>query len=229
MNNSIKKKSKVLVIEDDPLSVFYIESCLANSTYEIIGVAGNELEAFDALNSLSHDVLIADIRLKDSLIFSVLDKFNSIQFPIIFITSHLEDNIYYQTTKYSNSLFISKPFHKFSLISALNKLVVKDSEETYIKIIVKNSNLLILANNVKYIFSEGNYSTLTLYNGRKFSKKKPLKYYEENYKDHFFRINRNYLVNKTELSLENISNKLLKLDDFTVPIGRQYFANINKF
>lgn len=223
---------KILLIEDDIFGITYIESILHETAYEIVGIAKNLIEAKSLLKSLRPDILISDINLGNDLVFDALNEVNLGKLPIIFITSMLHEAIFKQTNIYPNSLFITKPFHKFTLLSALSNFAsnVKVSNvEKFIKVSGKKTRININVTNIKYIESEGNYSTIHLFDGKRFSKKVSLKYFESNFANTFARIHQSYLLNNELVSLELLNNKMVNLDGLSVPIGRKYIDNLNKF
>lgn len=85
--------TKVLVADDDPLTLSGIELLLADSNFRVIGRARSGLEVLDSLGSLRPEMLILDIRMPER---SGLDVLRTVRSrgdlrPIVLLTSSIND------------------------------------------------------------------------------------------------------------------------------------------
>lgn len=121
----IQNKYKVVVIEDDPMWLIFIESILFDSDYKIVGSANNIDDAKSIINTLNPDLLICDIRLNDSLVFPLFEcsSFNS--FPVVFMTSSIDLENLSKTQLIPQNALLLKPFHQFTLLSTLCLFCIK--------------------------------------------------------------------------------------------------------
>ncbi len=85
--------TKVLVADDDPLTLSGIELLLADSNFKVIGKARSGLEVLDSLGSLRPEMLILDIRMPER---SGLDVLRTVRSrgdlrPIVLLTGSIND------------------------------------------------------------------------------------------------------------------------------------------
>ena len=85
--------TKVLVADDDPLTLSGIELLLADSNFRVIGRARSGLEVLDSLGSLRPEMLILDIRMPERSGLDVLRTLRSRGDlrPIVLLTGSIND------------------------------------------------------------------------------------------------------------------------------------------
>ncbi len=85
--------TKVLVADDDPLTLSGIELLLADSNFKVIGKARSGLEVLDSLGSLRPEMLILDIRMPERSGLDVLRTLRSRGDlrPIVLLTGSIND------------------------------------------------------------------------------------------------------------------------------------------
>lgn len=85
--------TKVLVADDDPLTLSGIELLLADSNFKVIGKAHSGLEVLDSLGSLRPELLILDIRMPERSGLDVLRTLRSRGDlrPIVLLTGSIND------------------------------------------------------------------------------------------------------------------------------------------
>ena len=85
-------RTRVLIIEDEPVVALDIEAIVAESGHEVAGIARTHQEAVDLFSSASVSLVLADIQLADGS--SGIDAVNEIlqdaDVPVIFITAYPE-------------------------------------------------------------------------------------------------------------------------------------------
>ncbi len=86
---------------------------------EIIGNADGVLTGFNAINQLKPDLVLLDIQMTDGTGFNLLNKFDTPNFNVIFITAHEE--YAFQAIKASALDYILKPVDPEELINAVRK------------------------------------------------------------------------------------------------------------
>lgn len=85
--------TKVLVADDDPLTLAGIELLLANSNFKVVATAGSGMEVLDALGSARPEMLILDIRMPERSGLDVLRTLRSRgdTRPIVLLTGSIND------------------------------------------------------------------------------------------------------------------------------------------
>jgi CheY-like chemotaxis protein len=85
-------RSRVLIIEDEPVVALDIEAIVADSGHEIAGIARTRQEAVDLFRASDISLVLADIQLADgsSGIDAVNDILEHADLPVIFITAYPE-------------------------------------------------------------------------------------------------------------------------------------------
>ncbi len=118
-------RTKILIIEDDPIWSICVETIIQESNYELIGSANTISKAKALIDGYKPDVVISDIRIQNSTVFDFLLGEIKYDFPILFMTNHLDSDIFDLSTKIPKSTYLAKPFHKFTLLAALDLLISK--------------------------------------------------------------------------------------------------------
>lgn len=85
-------RTRVLIIEDEPVVALDIEAIVADSGHEVAGVARTRQEAVDLFRAGDVQLVLADIQLADgsSGIDAVNDILEDSDVPVIFITAYPE-------------------------------------------------------------------------------------------------------------------------------------------
>jgi len=85
--------TRVLVADDDPLTAAGIEMLLANSNFEIVGLARSGTEVLDSLGGARPDIMVLDIRMPERSGLEVLRTLRARgdTRPIILLTGSIND------------------------------------------------------------------------------------------------------------------------------------------
>jgi len=87
---------------------------------EVIGQAHNVSSAHDLIRMLKPDLILLDIKMPDGSGFDLLNKFNKIDFKVIFITAHEEYAI--KAFRFSALDYLLKPIDPSELVTAVEKV-----------------------------------------------------------------------------------------------------------
>jgi two-component system, LytTR family, response regulator LytT len=231
----ITKKSKILIIEDDPLWSLFVESIFeGEKEFELIGIANTLTQAEEIIENDAPDLLLCDIRINDSLVFKLFEQDKYFDLPKIFMTNQLDYHTYDTVQLISKSTFIAKPFHKFTLLASLNLLLKKypiatgTIEEGYIEVRNIYSQIVKLKfEEVAYIQADGNYSIINTLNHKKFVRKKSLSQILTGLDERFIQVQKAYVVNKDFIEKIDLNTKNILINDSNIPIGRKYREVIN--
>jgi CheY-like chemotaxis protein len=118
---------KILVVEDDIVVLRVLEWRLQNLGYEVCGKAETGEEALDLVASKEPDIVLMDINIRGDVdgieTARIIKKNNNI--PVIFVTSHSEDEMVRRAKEIHPDGFIRKPFEDDDLRVAI-QLALKE-------------------------------------------------------------------------------------------------------
>lgn len=209
-------KLEAIIIDDEEASRNVLKSYL--STYckniSLLGEASDIVEGEQLIKEHNPQVVFLDIEMPFGNGFDLLDKLESIDFEVVFITAY--SNYAIKALNLSASYYLLKPIDIDELISAVHKV-----EETF-QSRTRLFNTQVLADNLKAITNKDqkivfpqmdgfdvvkiseiiraeasdNYTVFYLVNGEKYILSKTLKYYEDMLVDlGFFRSHKSHLIN----------------------------------
>jgi len=114
---------KALLVDDEIASVRSLEIILSQfcKQVEVVGVARSVDEALVLAAKLKPDLIFLDIEMPNGTGFDFIEKCNSCNFEIVFITAH--DNYAVKAFKYSAIDYILKPIEIDELVKAVEKVV----------------------------------------------------------------------------------------------------------
>ena len=118
-------KINAIIVEDEPKGVEILTNKLEEycPDVNIIAACSNGESAIKTIRELNPDLIFLDIDLGSMTGFDVLDKVGTINFEIIFTTSHSEFGI--KAIKANALDFLLKPIDNDELIEAVDKVVQK--------------------------------------------------------------------------------------------------------
>jgi len=196
---------KAVIVEDSELARLELKTLLqAHANIEVIAEAGDVRSAIDTLTETSPDLVFMDIDLPGGNAFDVLSELENVP-PIIFTTAF--ENFALDAFEFNTLDYLLKPIKKDRLEKAINKLNIqaKPENDSGIEDLLSGDSQffikdgeqcwLIKIRDVRYLEAIGNYSRIF------FASHSPLHYSSlqkiEKRLDpkHFFRINRQQLVN----------------------------------
>lgn len=210
-------KLSALLIDDEAKSRHGLRTLIGRFCPEIVicGEAEDIEEAYIQILAQQPELLFLDIQMPNGNGFSLLKKFETLPFEVIFVTSFDEYAI--NAIKFSALDYLLKPIEVNDLITAVNKAVKKkagrqDSQTQLINLlnisdknqldkkIVAHQNdkvVLIPVDNILFIEAENRYSHIHTSGNEKFTISKTLKEFEDFFSDNpaFIRINKNEMVN----------------------------------
>ncbi|MBK7427111.1 MAG: response regulator [Saprospiraceae bacterium] len=113
---------KVLIIDDEQHCITTLTWSLQQycENIEILGSAKNGLEGFEKINHLKPDLIFLDIEMPILSGIDMLEKFEKIDFKIIFTTAY--DKYAIKAIKLNACDYLLKPIDKDELINAVEKI-----------------------------------------------------------------------------------------------------------
>jgi len=227
---------KLYLVEDDLSFSVELEMKIKQIGHEVVGKSTTYNQASLEIPSKKPDIIITDIKLDNGHTGLELAKsISRLNIPMIFVTAYSDESSYNKIKSVCSSFkYIVKPFDKLSLKSIIDDLIVQKQilfGDNYLSgeyLFIKKNNIFerIKLANIKYLYSEGNYTTLVLADKKfmiKYSLSKLLKLDKFS---QFLRIHRNYAVNKASINSVDFSQRKIDIISDSLPFGRTYTKDI---
>ncbi|MBC3788416.1 LytR/AlgR family response regulator transcription factor [Spirosoma utsteinense] len=218
----------ILILDADPVWQLKLQQMAEEFTDATIALVSTSKEATEFLTHSTPDAVIADIVVDGQLSFHLFTA-ASRTYPVIFITGQPEDDHLRQSLSFTNSAFLVKPFHLYSLVSALATRLNQYRTHTCgnlpagtFPVMGKHRQPLQLPlSKVIYIESEGNYAVIYLETG-KHTVKRALHTIIPELDMNFGRVHKSYIINFRFVNRVNLTEKYVVLNGQQIPIGRKY-------
>jgi two-component system LytT family response regulator len=217
------EKIKTVVVDDELSNIGVIVRFISelNSSFEIRGVAVNINSAYSQINEIKPDVVFLDIKMPGGSGFNLLEKFDKIDFEVVFISGF--DSYAIKAFEFNALDYVLKPIDrdKFSktLQKVQNKIEKKGIRSEDLQVILKSYDLneLVIAkipihvgNNVFLLSIEKiiciksgeGCTTFSMITGDRYTSSKQLADFEfilENH-PHLVRVNKSIYVNVNFIS-----------------------------
>lgn len=224
---------RAVIIDDESDSREVLKYMLGIYCPEITvaGMATGVEDGFSIIHIEKPDIVFLDIQLDGNTGFEILNKFNSYDFKVIFVTAHNEYAL--KAFNYNTFDYLLKPITASDLVRAVNKITSSDlknneiADNINISLPSFNEDRLCLQNNdgltlvelqdIVRIEGEANYSRIFLENGLKIVHAKGLKSFEEVLPtDRFFRIHQSHIINIRYVNKVISSDLSVMLKDKTI-------------
>jgi len=211
---------KAIIIEDEIRSIKLLENLLKEycPEVELIGTASNVTKAFELINSQKPDLIFLDIEMQKETGFNLLEKFDEINFEIIFTTAY--ENYAIKAIKLSAIDYLLKPIDVDELKEAVEKVKVnfeaQNTNKKFEALIqnLGNKNLdqfqialpslegisFVKLNEILYLKSDRQYTFFYLKNGEKIMTSKNIGNYEKMLTEHnYYRVHHSSIINLSEV------------------------------
>ena len=235
---------KAIIVDDEPnccktLSMLLDRYC---KEVQVTGIFHNGLDALQAINSSTPDLVFLDVEMPKMNGFEMLEKLAAINFHLIFTTSY--DQYALKAFRFSAIDYLLKPVDREELQNAVQKILkrteVPAAEQlqilfqklhhpaaavTKIALPTMEGLQMIPVQSIINCEANDNYTTLVLKGNKKLVVSCTLKVIEEMLEEHsFIRVHRSFLVNLDEVE------KYVKADGGYVVMsdGSNIFISRNK-
>ena len=229
-------KLRTIIVEDEPLSQFYLNSLLKHlPMVEVMAKVATEEEAITSIQSLNPDLVFLDIELHSGTGFEVLRKIEKLDFSVVFTTALEQHAI--KIIKLSGVPYLQKPIdaEELSLVVSniqKNREVERTALGHLLHTLHHNNKPYSIAlqceNGIEYaeldqvLYIKGDDTTIFyLPNGLCKYDNRPLKEIEGLLKDfHFFRAAISHIVHVKKIkSISPDGEKILMTDGSFVPLS----------
>ena len=233
---------RAVIVDDEPKAIQSLIWELSNFSEEIEVIASftNPDEALKYLDLNTPDCLFLDVQMPTIGGFQFLEQLNNTDFAVVITTAYDEYAI--KALKYEAIDYLLKPIDSDDLRDCLVK-IKKFSERTInsnkLERMISNFNshfdkkkitintdgklLFLDVDDIIYIESDGNYSTLFLQDRKKIVLTKKLKEVDAILPEHyFFRIHNSYIINLNKIKVFIKNEGYVVMDgDQKIPVARQ--------
>lgn len=212
----MQKSISVYIVDDEPKALETLSKLLTSyfTNVVIVGTSNNVNDAFVGINQTKPQLVFLDIEMGSENGFQLLEKFDSIQFHVAFVTAHEEFAL--KAIKFSALDYIIKPAGISDLKALLLKLENKDERveenlkvkqmfgnflttdksEHKITVAIADGYDFIKVNDILYLLADGSYTVFHLKNQQKITTSKNLKFYENVLESYgFYRIHNSTFIN----------------------------------
>jgi two-component system LytT family response regulator len=233
---------KAVIVDDEPKAIQSLIWELSNFSQEIevMNSFTNPDEALKFLDSNTPDCLFLDVQMPTIGGFQFLEQLKDINFAVIITTAYDEYAI--KALKHEAIDYLLKPIDSDDLKASINK-IKKHSDRTInsmkfermlsnfnskfdkkrITINTDGKLLFLDVDDIIYVESDGNYSTLFLQNKKKIVVTKKLKEVDAILPEHyFFRIHNSFIINLNKIKAFIKNEGYVVMDsDHKIPVARQ--------
>jgi len=233
--------NKIILVEDNDYLSENISETLELHDYTVLAVLNNAETAKKTIQEKKPDLVLIDIKLKGvrSGIQLAEELREGENIPLVFITSSSGKEIIKRVQHLNPDGFITKPFtlealvttielaicnHKFRQNLQLENTIHLSNSEIFIR---ENGWLVkILVKDIDWIKTEGTYSQLKV-NNKQYTLRNTAKEIMDKLPEQLFvRIQKSYIINVNKI--EAINSTFVKVQDFEIPIGRNYYQDLLK-
>ena len=220
----------VLIVEDNPIDQIKLRNAVERLNFKVAQITTSVAETTMCFTSaIQFDFLICDISLSDGVIFEI-DNWPDI--PTLFVTAFEDKEFLDNSIKVRKSWFIIKPFSDLILTSAIIKLLENFAKpkDLYITVFGKHKNPIQLPlNEIVYLESEGNYSTIVTNNNSKYAIKRSAKLLVEEGIADFLRVRRATFINKSKITKVSIAENKIYAGDYSFNFTKEFKKNIYEY
>ncbi|MGN6567188.1 MAG: LytR/AlgR family response regulator transcription factor [Flavipsychrobacter sp.] len=211
-------ETKVIIVDDEKRGITALHKLLDNycEHISVVATADNIDTAEIAIRKFHPDIVFLDIEMPDGDGFNLLERFDSIDFAVIFVTAFQEYAI--KAIKISAFDYLLKPVKISELQETVRRAQINIPEKQMVsQSIVANPNCfnklmlatmegyyLVKLEEILYCKANDSYTHFYMQNGKHYVVSKPLKEFEESLAPYnFFRIHKSFLVNMNHIELVN--------------------------
>lgn len=242
---------KIIIIEDEKLMAKDLCQTLQqiDPKIEIVAVLSSVEDSLVFLSdSKDVDLIFSDIELEDGLSFEIFERLK-LNIPIIFCTAY--DEYALEAFKANGVEYILKPFNKNAIENSLEKFEnlkqsfqknlyqeykaslealesYRKKENNVFMLKYRNQVLPISFDKIALIFIEDDLTYIYTHHQRSYTVSYKLDEMEKKAGDNFFRVNRQFLINRNSVKeISNYANRKLKIS-FDLPFQKEVLVSKEK-
>ena len=210
------RKLTAIIVDDEKASRLTLQNYLQKycPLVELKGEAENIKEAYTLIKQHQPDIVFLDVEMPFGNAFDLLEKFDSLDFDVIFVTAFSQYAL--EALNLSASNYLLKPLDISQLINAVEKVKNNNFQKEKVKtsnILLENLNIenkqlkkvvlpmlegfeVVVLKDIIRCEANDNLCTIHLFDGSKRTVCRTLKFYEDVLKDYdFIRVHKSHLIN----------------------------------
>ena len=135
-------KTKIVIVEDDPITRMDISEILIEEGYDVVGSASDGFDAIKLCKELNPDLVLMDIKMKmlDGLKASKILIDEGISSCIVMLTAYSTKELIEESKKIGVSGYVVKPVDEKNLIPAIEVALSKNRELEKMRKEIENTN-----------------------------------------------------------------------------------------
>jgi len=230
---------KVLIVEDEVLVAEEIAADLEDYGFEITEIAISSEECFNAIKQNPPHIILMDINIQgeiDGIETTELIQ-QSANIPIVYLTANSDSKTFKRALETNPNAFISKPYHKKDLYSAIEIACNKHNEKLIEtpNTIINNSFFVkdgeyytkLKFKDINYIEADGSYCNIYT-DTKKFTLSSNLNHFQNNHTNPIFvRTHRSYIINIKKV--EAFDKDSVIINSKPIPISKPHQKEIMNF
>ncbi|MEI6410400.1 MAG: response regulator [Bacteroidota bacterium] len=229
------KKTRVLIVEDEPIIAADLEDRLGDMGYEVAHHCSAGEEALDFLAQSSVDLVLMDIQLEGAMdgIETARKILEKQLIPVIYLTSNADDATFAKAKNTQPAAFLTKPFRGKDLQHAIELAIIRAAPKRELEsesggaylfkdrlfVKVKDRMIRIFLADILWLEADDYYCKL-ITSEKEFLITQPLKQMGEALSGapEFMRVHRSYIVNLSHV--EEIGDLFVSIHKKQIPLNK---------
>jgi response regulator NasT len=112
-------KRRIVVAEDESLIRMDIIETLKDQGFDVVGEAGDGMEAIELAKELKPDLMVMDIKMPDMDGLSAAEQIAKLRIPVVFLTAFNQQELVARASEVGAMAFLVKPFSPEDLLPAI--------------------------------------------------------------------------------------------------------------
>lgn len=217
---------KILVVEDEYITLKTISVYLNEMGYDVVGTAMNADEAIEILDSNEIEFALLDITIQGEkngiwLADYIQQNYN---IPHVFLTAYSDNNTIKKAISTNPSGYLIKPFQKAELFSAIEIAILNFNKNQSSKekhLLVKHNEIYTKINfdSILFIESDKNYLIITC-NNETYRYRSTITDFENLMPHNFIKTHKGFIINCDKV--KEFSTSLVLINEFKIPISKTF-------
>lgn len=222
------KPKRILIVEDEFITLDLIRLYLEQSGYEVSGDAINAGEAIAILEQGQTDLALLDINIKGELdgIWLGEQIQTKYKIPFLYLTAYSDGPTIRRAAETRPSGYLVKPFKQPDIYSAIevallnHKQTIMDLNNEEEPILVKVNSIYrkLKPSEILFIQAFKNYLELHLSNSERIVIRHTMQAISEQLPKEFIQVHRSFIVNANHIN--EFEGNTLKINGQTIPVSR---------
>jgi response regulator NasT len=131
-------KRRIVVAEDESLIRMDIIETLKDQGFDVVGEAGDGMEAIELAKELKPDLMVMDIKMPDMDGLSAAEQIAKLRIPVVFLTAFNQQELVARASEVGAMAFLVKPFSPEDLLPAIEVALSRFQQLTQLELEVSD-------------------------------------------------------------------------------------------